>query len=388
MISVAAFGQSFTTAQYLSDLQKTGKEPIAFIHEQLNRYDLIIFDDGLHPAYEPFVFYKELIKNPLTAGKIDYIFLEVISTTAQPLIDSFLHAPTNDSSILMKAFQDDYTGMGWNLQTYMDLFNTVRQYNRGKTLNNQIKIIGVNPPIYWDAIHSWKDYEMFQSSLKSRDYFMYLEITEAMNDFKEGKKGLFLTNTRHAYKRIKNATGKMYWNTGSFFHHWNRSKTFSVRLHNATLSVQSVKRSSTNQRKTTDGLNETVFKWIRMDQGKWDSAFAHNGNKPVAVDLNKTVFGKTKYVGNHMLNVDASASMRDAYDAVIFLAPLTGLHFSAQFNFIYTQDFKKELGRRLHILQGEGLNQYFKNNNAANFDEFYEKSFRSKPIRPNSFIKD
>jgi hypothetical protein len=383
-----AQAQRFSVQQYCNDIRQYGQEPVEFVTRCLDKYDLLVFDDALHSAYEPFVFYNQLINTPSLSGKINFIFLEVINTTSQPLIDSFLNSNTKDSTILTRVFQDDYTGLGWRCQTYLDLFNTVWHHNRQVPDSLKIRIVGVNQPIYWEAIHTWKDYELFQSSLKSRDYFMYLEIVERMKGFRGHKKGLFLCNTRHAYKNVRSATGELYWNTNTFFNERNPGKTFSIRIHNATLSVEGVKHTTASTRKSTEGLNEIVYSWIRMDHGSWDSAFAMNQNKPVALPLSNTSFGNTPYAGNLMLNVQQGTTMAAAYDALIFLAPLPQLHFSAEMSYIYTPGFKPELERRLQLLKGDEYGKYLQENNAADFETFYKKNAAFVPVTPNQLIRE
>lgn len=384
--SLSGEGQTFRLQQYVDDIRAKGEEPVQFVSKALNTHNLIVFDDALHTAWEPFVFYNQLINSEALRGKLQYIFLEVISTTAQPAIDSFLHATVKDSTILLKAFQDDYSGNGLTLQTYLDLFSTVWEHNRQVPDSLKIKLTGVNPPIYWEAIHTWEDYSLFQQSGKARDYFMYLEILQHLDRFKRGKKGLFLTNTRHAYKNIKNAAGEYYWNTNTFLAQWHPGKTCSIRLHNVTLQIEAAK--NTGERKSTDGLQEMVYKWVKMDGGRWDSAFAACGNKPVAVPLVNTVFGRSGYIGNHMRNVLPGTTMYDAYDALIFLAPLTGLHFSAQSGFIYTPAFRGEFKRRLQLLKGNKFETFLLNHKARSFDEYYETQMQFKPVSKNDFLKE
>ncbi len=383
-MEITVLGQSKAVVNYYNDIEKYGQEPTEYVAHLLNQYDLIVFDDGLHSAFEPFVFFDQLINSRDLSGKINYIFLETISTTTQPLIDRFLNAGTRDTSILIKVFQDDYTGIGWRFQTYLDLFKTVWEHNQGLPDTLKIKIIGVNPPIYWEAIHTWKDYEIFQSSLKSRDYFLYLEILQGMKGFSSGEKGLFVTNTRHAYKNIKDSAGRLYWNTTTFFNQRNPGKVFSIRMHNVMLSIESVKKTTTG-RKSTDGLSELVYRWIRMDNGRWDSAFAMNGNKPVAIPFKNTAFGQTPYPVNQMTDIATGTCMADAYDALIFLAPLTDMHFSAEFNYIYTPAFKPELERRLRLLQAD-FDAFLKKNGASSFDEYYEQISQYIPVSKNTLI--
>jgi hypothetical protein len=215
---------------------------------------------------------------------------------------------------------------------------------------------------------------------------MYLEILQSMKGFAKGKKGFFLTNTRHAYKNIKDSTGKLYWNTTTFFNQRNSDKVFSIRIHNVALSIESAK-AATSVRKSTDGLDELVYKWIRMDNGHWDSAFDMNGNRPVAIPLKNSSFGQTAYVGNHMADVAVGTNMYDAYDAIIFIAPLTELHFSAGLNYIYTPQFKPELERRLKLLKVD-FDAFLKSNNVSTFDEYYEQISKFNPVSKNTLIKE
>jgi len=378
--------QSSNVHQYVADLEKYGQSPVEFVQKALAQHDLIVFDDALHSAYEPFVFYSQLVNTKSLIGKINYIFLEVINTTSQPLLDSFLTSKNKDTTILRQALQDDYTGTGWRYQTYVDLFKTVWDHNQSLPDSLRINLVGVNPPIYWEAIHTLKDYELFQNTLASRDYAMYLEIVKYMQNFKDGKKGLFLCNTRHAYKNIRDAKGELYWNTNTFFSQRNPAKAFSIRIHNVSLSIEAVKAPLGNK-KSVEGLDELTYKWIRMDGGRWDSAFTAYGNKPVAIPFKETEFGKTTYVGNHMMNVAKGSTMYDAFDALIFLAPLSGLHFTAMLNYIFTPSFKPELERRLRLIKGDDFNGFLKENHASNYDEYY-KSFQFIPVTPNSLLND
>lgn len=381
----SAFSQNNRLNNYSNDIAKYGQNPLQFVRNVITKHDLLIFDDALHAAYEPFVFYNQLILDTVLSKKINFVFLEVMSTSSQPAIDSFYKSNLMDTTILIKAFQDDYTGYGWRYQTYIDLLKTVWLQNKLLPNSHKIKVVCVDPPIYWEAIHSKQDYDIFDNSLKARDYSMYLEIVDAMEAFKKNKKALFITNTRHAYKNIRNRDGEKYWNTATFFNQFYPNKTYSIRIHNATLIIQQSKKTNKD---SVSSASEIIYKWAKIDEGLWDSAFALNKNKPVAIPFNNTWFGKTAYVGNHMLNVAAGTRMYDAYDALIFLAPINKLHLSAHFNFIYTQAFKLELERRLRLLNGNDFESMLKEENAATFDEFFSKISQYVPIMPNNYIKD
>ena len=49
----------------LADLESAGREPLAFVLERLTQVDLVLFDDGLHSAVEP---YRFLVISDFPAG--------------------------------------------------------------------------------------------------------------------------------------------------------------------------------------------------------------------------------------------------------------------------------------------------------------------------------
>ncbi len=367
---------------YVSVIQQSGTEPVKFVQNALADHDLIIFDDAIHNAQEPFDFYQKLLRDPVIQKKVKYVFLEVISITAQASLDAYINDRTADRSVLMKAFQDDYSGYGWRYQTYMDLLNTVRDVNRDLPPAEKIQVIGVNQPIHWEGIHTRKDYDLFQDSLAARDYFLFKVILEKMDEFKSGKKGFFLTNTRHSYKHLRAADGHLHWNTATFFDQWYPGRMFSVRIHNVSLFVEAAKPSG----RTAQGLEDVQYRWVRMENGIWDRAFALAGNKPVAVPLQNNVFGRASYVGNQMLDARPDQTMYDVYDALIFQAPLEELHVSGKFNFIFTPSFRAELKRRIELMEGDHLQAFLKENEATSIDAMIDALAVASPVQKNPFV--
>ena len=216
--TIFCFGQG--VADHFVVIRDQGLTPIDFVQKKLKDHDLIIFDDALHSAYEPFEFYIELLETP--GNPIDYVFIEVFGINAQPFLDAYFASETEDRSLLLKVFQDDYAGLGWRYETYYNLLSAIWYINHREPADSKkILVVAIDQPIFWDGLHSREDYDIFQRSLGARDYFMYRIILDQMSGFKKNKKGVFLTNTRHAYKDIKNTEGLPYWNCGTFFYTWN-----------------------------------------------------------------------------------------------------------------------------------------------------------------------
>jgi hypothetical protein len=371
-------------SDYLEVLNKKSQEPVDFINNKLNEYDLIIFDDALHSAKEPFDFYQKLIKDSLFIKKCKYIFVEAFSIASQPLVYEYLNNSVRDSTILLPVFQDDFTGMGFRYKTYLDLLSTIWQENKKLSLTEKIKVICVDQPIYWEGIHTREDYDIFQKSLTGRDYFMYKVISQTLDNFKSGEKGVFFTNTRHAYKRLKRVNNELYWNTGTFLNQWHPGKSYSVRIHNVNLFIRA--RLEKKSQSSTEGLDEVSYNWVRMENGLWDKSFKEMGNIPLAFSLKNNIFGKSAYAGNLMLNVADNQTMYDVYDGIIFLAPLEELHFSAKTDFIYTNSFKKELKRRIQLLKGERLDSFLYEEGVATIDDYIEKLVKFQDSIKNPLV--
>jgi len=374
---------------YLNSLNEKGKRPISFILEKLDEYDLILFDDALHTSVEPFIFYQNLIQNADFQKRVKYIFLEVVSITQQPALDAYFNSETEDLKLLYPAFQNDFSGTGWPYKTYFDLLRSIWEVNSTLPAQDRFKVIAVNAPTYWSEIKTSEDLDLFRLSLTGNDYTMYKVILSYLDNFKSDTKGIFLTNTRHAYKGIKNSNDKYYLNCGTFFYLRNPGKTYSVHFHNINLSFEGKKEVDSSTPKTTEGLEDVIIKWVRMEDGLWDSAFDEFGNTPIALDLKDTPFGMTKYVGNHMLDAAEGQTMYEAYDALIFLAPVEKLHQTAMVDYIYTPEYKNELARRSKILYTkEQLNNILDSYGLKSIKEFIDNYFTYKPETLNPLLKE
>ena len=81
-----------------------------------------------------------------------------------------------------------------------------------------------------------------------------------------------------------------------------------------------------------------------------------------------------------MLNIAPNQTMYDAYDALIFLGPVEKMHKTAIVDFIYTNEFKKEIERRYRILfTEEQIKKEFDDYGVTNLTDLIEKSFVAEP---------
>lgn len=335
---------------YVQVLRDRGESPRDYVLEQLQRHDLLIFDDALHSAVEPFDFYRELVADTAFTRLVSCIFLEVIPVNRQQCLDAYMTSVPEQPELLYPAFQDDFSGFGWPYQTYFDLLHAVYTANRTLPEKERLRVIAVSNPAYWCDLQAPADVDQFRKGLAGRDYDMYKQIMAGLDNFRSGKKGVFLTNTRHAYTGIKRRDGAYFWDTGTFFRQWHPHKTVSIRFHGPALYMEA-RRTEGSTPATTEGMEQFSYRWGRMADGLWDRAFEALGNRPLAVPLAGTAFGRDTYVGNHMVSCAPGQTMSDAYDAVIFLAPLEKWRKCAVTDAIYTPPFRREMVRRYRLLR-------------------------------------
>jgi hypothetical protein len=368
---------------YLEVLREQGQDPLRFVIDKLDKFDLLVFDDALHTAVEPFEFYQQMVREAAFQEKMPAIFLEAIPSNKQRHLEDYLAGARDDPSLLYPAFQDDANGQGFPYKTYFDLLRTVREVNQNLAKERRLKVVAVGSPTWWAEIQTPRDLEQFRKSLGSYDHHMYATIRDELDQFQKKKKGIFLTNTRHAYKEIKRKDGQFFWNATTFIEQRHAGKAYSIRLHNVTLSVLRTKELPANAPRTAEGRERLEYRFVRMACGLWDSAFRANGDRVVAVPIAGNVFGHEPYIGNHQLDALPGQKMQDAYDAVMFLAPLEKLRQTALVDSIYTPAYRTELKRRYRLMYTEAqLADLIRTNKADDLDDLLARTLVARPEQP------
>jgi hypothetical protein len=358
---------------FVETIKAEGLEPVEFILQSLDKHDLLIFDDALHNALDPFEFYMKLVRVPAFREKVKYVFLELAPVNRQPCLDAYFEAPVEDPDLLYPIFQD-VADLGMAYKSYFDLLSTIYDVNEDLPENERLHVVAVSQPALWGEIKTHRDLEIYRQNYLYRDYLMYKFILQGLDGFASGRKGVFLTNTRHAYNGIRKSDGSLYWNTATFFRQWHPGKSMTIRFHSVSLYFD-----------TSQESNSVTVRWVRMGGGIWDCAFSDTGDNPVALTLAGNPFGRQAYIGNHMLDVKAGQTMADAYDAVIFLAPLEKQRQSARVSDIYTSEFKREMARRLGIMYtAEQLEQELKREGARTVEEYIDLIASPAPEKPLS----
>jgi hypothetical protein len=363
-------------------MRENGKEPLAFVVDRFRDHDLLLFDDGMHTAVEPFAFCQKLIREPAFQRQVKYIFLEALPINHQSRVNAYLDAEPEDATTLYPVFQDDY-GVGFPYRTYFDLLHTVYEVNRKLPAAERLRVVCVSNPVHWIDIKTAEDLALFRKGLAGRDALMYQLILDELDGFRSGRKGIFLTNTRHAYKAIRDSQNRLYWNCGTYFHERHPGRTYSIRCHYPALFIERPAEKRADRAATTAGTESFVYRWARPGRGLWDEAWQQLGNKPMGVPLAGNLLGREPYIGNHMLDVAPGQTFANAYDAVLFLVRLEHVRQTAIAGEIYTPAFKPELARRYRLLMNPTqLTAQLKEAGVQTLEDLINKEHTSRPECP------
>lgn len=364
-----------------AELKAKGQDPIAFVTDALKRAEIVIFDEGLHNAKEPWDFYNRLVADARFSAQAKFVFLEVVPYNLQRHLDAYLAAPTNKPALLYPALQDSLD-TGWKFQTYVDFMSAVWTANQSLAKDQRIRVIGVSPPVYWPSIDTSDEFARYRrDGFAGYDHDMYARIKMHLKEFDGSARGIFLTNTRHVYTGLKKPDGGYFWNAGTYFRQWHPGHSVSIRFNAPFLEVK----NAGSERGPTIGsmASGTVYGWTRADDGAWDAAFAANGNAPVAISFDGSSFGSAAYVGNQMLSAAPGQTMADVYDGIIHLKRLEEWQSSAQNGDMYTPAFKRELARRLPIIYSpDELQKRMKDEGVTTTKALIDKIAAAEPATP------
>jgi hypothetical protein len=150
---------------YVEAIRARGADPVDFTIAALDSVDLVLFDDCMHPAAPPFEFYERLVRDPRFAARAHFVFLEAVPMNHQAALDAYLATEPENRALLYRAFQDDYSGTGWALQTYFDLLHAIWGVNRALSPDKRLSVIGVASPCSWACMQTARDLDLFRQSL-------------------------------------------------------------------------------------------------------------------------------------------------------------------------------------------------------------------------------
>lgn len=299
-------------------LKQKGNDPKNFVLEELKNYKTVIYGE-IHRREASWNLCYDIVSDPRFIATTGVIFIE-FESNHQNEIDQFFAKQTIDSSILLNIFRD-YMLIGWNDRPRFDFLISLWHINQSLADNEKIKVVFVDTPRFYTT-------EGTNNIVTDRDEYMADRIISYLNSTEDPRNAFFIVGSGHVYNTDKtagaiikkNLPGAVY----TFFTHCPRTDNF-----------------------------KTIRERIR--NGVFDSAFAINGNKPVAFELINSPFGNEPFDG---LYLDGYGKYHDNYDGYIFLGPLEEEPGFKPLTEMYDEPFIRELDRRFKLSGGNLVEEW------------------------------
>jgi hypothetical protein len=203
------------------------QEPIEYVFEKIQKYDLVMIGERHWVREEP-TFVQSLIRRCFEKNSINVVFLELGDFEDQGKIDAFMASAKYDPKPVIDALRN-HGELGWGYQEYFDIFKLVYDENRKKPPSQKIRLVLVNPElkdldfdaVFYDCLklspmpekQKWQMVTWLRESIKGRDEFMSAVIEAHV--FGAGLRGIYYAGGSHVRKDLqKKGYRRQFFSTG------------------------------------------------------------------------------------------------------------------------------------------------------------------------------
>lgn len=322
---------------YYDFVRQCNTSSIDYIIELFEKYDVVILGERDHRDTTQYEFICRLISDPRFNTRIKNILTEIgnvnYTSEANQLIQTTWTSDAVFRQHLIHLLQNATFSPYWEKYNFPKLLTHLYRCNSRKKDSAKLNIYFTDVPFSWDSITTTTTYRYFEKNkLALRDSIMAYHAKIFLDTILEkGGKALIIYNEPHAriYKSERTTSAAFY-----------IAKYFPGRIANVRLNdVEFGRRDS----ERSDRL---------IEHGKWDAAFQINGNKSIGFNLKSSPFGKDQFhsLGNRKVK---NAKHEDVYTGYIFYQPVCKWVATNGYPGVITEEFIKELNRRLSIINGK-----------------------------------
>jgi hypothetical protein len=188
-------------AYYVKNIKQYKQEPINYVMQLFDKYDIVVLCERMHPEYTQWEFFSKIVLNDTFATKVKNVFTETGDAHNQELLDSYMQTHFSTLEDLQRVTAQIVRENGvwpvWNNANIYDFILNLHQFNESKDKINQINLFFTDKTINWDSIKNSVEYNnvLFHTN---RDSIMAYNI---LNQYETShlNKSLVIVNTRHAW---------------------------------------------------------------------------------------------------------------------------------------------------------------------------------------------
>ncbi|HOY60609.1 MAG TPA: hypothetical protein PK640_21015 [Verrucomicrobiota bacterium] len=315
---------------FVEFLEQEGTDPEAFVLRALAERPVVIMGE-VHNRPRYWAFNMALVRSPEFARRAKVIYLE-FPINDQPLMDRFLAAPENDPTPVIEMLRDMFEN-GWPDQPTVEFCQAVWEVNQKLPREQRLRIELVDMERPWKKIRERKDWRKYDVD---RDAFMAKNILRDLGKHGDDKRhALFIVGWMHARKNLTNPGGDPIQSAG-----WHLQTALGATNVLAIFPHCPVMAN----RGEVNG---------RLGLGLFESAFAALTNRPMAFPLDYGPFGALPFDAS--MDFVTSDPYRAGFDAFLYLGPLEDEILSPLVPGFYTDEYAKEVDRRMRLMGDKGL---------------------------------
>ncbi|MBF0546877.1 MAG: hypothetical protein HQM08_20725 [Candidatus Riflebacteria bacterium] len=325
---------------YVSFLKNHAKNPVDYILELFEKYDIIVLATTDHREINQWDFFYTLTSDKRFRTRVGNVFSEDGgSIKNQQEVDSFLDSKNCDSAKVLGILRDYvFFPEGWKRPNIFDYLTKVWRLNENSSPEERIRFFLTD--VYWDwnDIKNKEEYDKYMASIstinfhdkeKSRDNIAAENIACVFKKKLFKKKALVFFNTRHAYKRNTFSVNgrELYLPSVAA----RLSEKFPGKVASLMMNfVGAVRNGQTKEENPTQG-------------GKWDAAFKVMQNIPMGFDLGNSPFGKDNFDYFAELGGVPGITYENIFDGMIFWRPLSEFTTKEGINGFWDDKYKQRV---------------------------------------------
>lgn len=291
---------------YLNNNSTTAKE---YIFTLFKTHDIVIICERMHTEFTQYDFLMDIISDKRFINEVGNVFTEVGVSSLNPSLNIFLHTKNlskdKQHEQILGYRRDLMWSVLWEPSSYTYLLESLYNLNNDLPADDAVNLYPSDIPFVWKKADSSYIKTEVIPLIKSRDSIIASQVIKQFDIIKNSSskhnKALVIMNYRHAFnnnfyvkdgRQIKNVA-------------WFLFKQYGNGAANVLLNCNwfDMKDSS-----------------LLIQHGKWDAAFAANGNKALGFNFINTPFGKDSF--DLWAPGNAGFTYQDVFTGFVFYNPI------------------------------------------------------------------
>ena len=299
------------TAKYAEFIKTHSQNPIDYVFDLFNHYDIVVISERLHPEYTQYEFISKLVSDERFIKNVGNIFTECGSVSFQDTLTSYLltsfasEDQLNKSTAVLQRNSSSVWPL-WSNTNLFDFFKIVNNLNKQLPDSSKISWYFTGMPVDWQTMNHEKFIKAYTNP--AYDSIMAVHIILPFRNIiskQKRHKALVIMNTRHGYGLLNEKIDQRIrseYNRGTTAY---LMKDLPGKVANVMMNTVSIKFG---------------YLFTPVQNGKWETAFSQAGNPDAGFNFNHSPLGGDNFDAA-FLNTK-SLTYKDVFTGFVFYKPL------------------------------------------------------------------